>query len=306
MLCSWFHSVNDLMSCLQDAIGENAACTQLSAACHNHANFTHQATHVPLAMEDDSETKTNHLLTVPSTSQQMEKTGEGETEDPGVNCTEASPTCAVSESGPGQSDLDSFTRSGRRLLERATGTFRAVGSPFTCRIRNCRKEFRAESAYKKHLQRVHNVDSAIVCSLCGQEYDSQMNLKKHTTIAHRTKEEKQVGCRYCGETLPHGGALKRHIRANHPRGSKMTYYCDQCPQTFTRPCELKNHKQRHAGIKNYKCFYCDMSFAGAGNRLSHIRYIHQKERKFLCDTCGASFHRAHTLREHERVHSGKR
>ena len=291
-----------MTSCWQDAIEEDAAPAQISGRHHSHT--TQPATHATSAEADNSDMKANCQEAVPLTPQQAEAR-EGETEDSSRDCTEATLSTAVTELYPGQPDLDTITRSGRRSSGRMKSDSGAVDSDFTCRIRNCRKEFRTEFSYKKHLRKVHNVDSAIVCSLCGQEYDSQMNLKKHTTLAHRTKEEKKVVCKYCGETLPNGGALKRHIKSNHPRGSKMTYYCDQCPQTFTRPCELKNHKQRHAGIKNYKCFYCDMSFAGAGNRLSHIRYIHHKERKFLCDTCGASFHRAHALREHERVHSGK-
>ena len=178
-------------------------------------------------------------------------------------------------------------------------------SKLVCRIRNCNKQFKTEALYQKHLQKVHSVNSPFSCKQCGQEYTSQKSLNVHFTVAHRTKEERKAVCKYCGETLLHARALKKHIKAKHPRGSKQTFYCDECPKTFNLACALKTHKLRHSGVKNYKCFYCDMWFAGSGNRLSHIRYIHEKERRFLCDTCGASFYKAHVLREHERVHSGE-
>ncbi|XP_076457683.1 uncharacterized protein LOC143291614 [Babylonia areolata] len=177
----------------------------------------------------------------------------------------------------------------------------------SCRIYNCNRTFKTESLYRKHLLKAHGLKGApFTCRQCGKQYSSQKSLNIHATVAHSTKDERKAVCKYCGDTVAHRRALKRHIKAQHPRGSKMTYYCDECPMTFPQPGALKTHKLRHAGVKNYQCFYCDKRFSGSGNRLNHMRYFHERERKFLCDTCGAGFYRAYALREHERIHSGEK
>ncbi|KAL8596209.1 hypothetical protein ACOMHN_021249 [Nucella lapillus] len=211
-----------------------------------------------------------------------------------------------SDSGTSHPDVVPKKR-GRRVATKLNRQCKAEDCKVSCQIGGCGQGFKTDSLYLKHVQKVHHgLKTPFACPQCPKEYKSQKSLNIHMTVAHCSKDERKAVCKYCGDTVQHRRALKKHIKTHHPRGAKKTFYCDECPMTFTQPSALKYHKLRHSGIKNYQCFYCDKMFSGSGNRLNHMRYFHEKERKFLCETCGMGFFRAYALREHERVHSGEK
>ncbi|XP_070202265.1 zinc finger protein 510-like isoform X2 [Littorina saxatilis] len=270
----------------QDAVGEDAIPMQATDSVSPAATEVHSPASSPQQKEP----------VISSSSQE----------------TQAAEDSVVQASDPEQTEQETAAQSGRRSLraaKKSSGkkkTATSTTSKFVCKIKTCDTRFESELRYKKHLVRVHHIEEPIACHQCSQQFDTHTNLKKHITCSHTPKEDKVVSCRYCHIPLPTSNAMKKHIKAVHPRGSKKCYPCDECPKTFARPCELKMHKLRHSGAKNYKCFFCDRSFAGSGNRLNHIKMVHDKNPKFLCETCGAGFYRACNLREHERIHSGER
>jgi hypothetical protein len=70
---------------------------------------------------------------------------------------------------------------------------------------------------------------------------------------------------------------------------------------------MKNHRRTHEP-KSFPCRHCDKSFAVSGNRDTHERVIHEKERRFACayEDCNFAAGYKKVLDAHVLTHTGER
>ena len=104
------------------------------------------------------------------------------------------------------------------------------------------------------------------CDVCGKVLSGKYNLKSHKMI--HTGDRKSFDCKTCGKVL-------------------------SCKQT------LRNHKQLHTD-KSHKCEKCGKYYT------KYILTMHVRRcgAKFECNVCGKVVKSEHSLKFHERIHTG--
>ncbi|KAK7466735.1 hypothetical protein BaRGS_00037177, partial [Batillaria attramentaria] len=167
------------------------------------------------------------------------------------------------EISTGKSDTDNAPslvpplRSSKRR-RKTTVSHQAISGSDTivCPITGCHRRFSKEQCYKQHLEKQHKLVEPQQCPICQKVFLSERYLKGHITRQHTSKEGREV----------------------------------ECPATFAWRNQLVTHERIHSGEKPFQCYYCELRFRTSSNRFSHVRRMHTKK-TFLCDTCGAGFHR---------------
>ncbi|XP_054627783.1 zinc finger protein 408 isoform X1 [Dunckerocampus dactyliophorus] len=201
--------------------------------------------------------------------------------------------------------------------------------PFTCQ--ECGKNYTSAESFKAH-QLSHRGERPFSCPHCEKTYGLKRDLKEHLVL-HTGK--KPYVCEHCGKAFARRPSLRIH-RLLHC--SRLIYsqppklQCTLCPKLLANSGSLRNHMKLHTGEKPHICQHCGKSFSQKGNLDSHLR-IHNGERPFpcpecdqsfsqkaelcrhmlshtgggfLCSYCGKSLRDPHTLKSHERLHSGDR
>nr|XP_057934552.1 zinc finger protein 408-like isoform X2 [Doryrhamphus excisus] len=201
--------------------------------------------------------------------------------------------------------------------------------PFACQ--ECGKNYTSAESFKAH-QLSHRGERPFSCPHCEKTYGLKRDLKEHLVL-HTGK--KPYVCEHCGKAFARRPSLRIH-RLLHC--SRLIYsqppklQCTLCPKLLANSGSLRNHMKLHTGEKPHVCQHCGKTFSQKGNLDSHLR-IHNGERPFpcpecnhsfsqkaelcrhmlshtgggfLCSYCGKSLRDPHTLKSHERLHTGDR
>ncbi|TRY62799.1 hypothetical protein TCAL_02046 [Tigriopus californicus] len=175
------------------------------------------------------------------------------------------------------------------------------------------------------------------CTNCGKGFPSQVELNRHTRLAHRKKGVKDSiwsyicnadqnpcddlafpkiqsftqhminehgvhpwKCEICSKRFKDRQNLQYHALAH---SGERSFKCDLCPKSFTNPKALHCHKELHTGRK-FLCPHCGFKARSNANLYGHIRSKHQ-ERKLRCLICYRAFASSNNLNHHMRVHTGE-
>ncbi|XP_044739024.1 zinc finger protein 883-like [Chrysoperla carnea] len=142
----------------------------------------------------------------------------------------------------------------------------------------CNEEYLVKAYYERHL-RTHAIEPPYPCPhpLCDRGYFSRYELKVHSSIH---SEDSPYKCLYCSKTFK----LKRnqyfHMRFKHldllryNATDSKSYECEICNRKFKSQLNYNQHKVVHTENSN-------------------------KERPFLCSTCGRSFTIQASLYNHQ-------
>ncbi|XP_028258034.1 zinc finger protein 408 [Parambassis ranga] len=201
--------------------------------------------------------------------------------------------------------------------------------PFTCQ--ECGKSYTSAESFRAH-QMSHRGERPFSCPHCEKTYGLKRDLKEHLVLH---TGEKPFTCEHCGKAFARRPSLRIH-RLLHC--SRRTYtqppkvQCPVCPKLLANSGSLRNHMKLHTGEKPHICQHCGKSFSQKGNLECHLR-THSGERPFscsechqtfsqkpelrrhmlshsgggfLCSYCGKSLRDQHSLRSHERLHTGER
>ncbi|XP_067256775.1 zinc finger protein 408 [Chanodichthys erythropterus] len=173
--------------------------------------------------------------------------------------------------------------------------------PFQCQ--HCDKSYGLKRDLKEH-QVLHSGEKPFVCDICGKAFARRPSLRVHKEV-HRTKEPDyqtpKVKCPECSKELANSGSLRNHMRLHT---GERPYVCQHCDKSFRQRGNLLGHMRIHTGEKPYKCDHCDLRFSQVPELRRHL--ISHTGEVYLCPICGKALRDPHTLRAHERLHTGDR
>ncbi|XP_052007694.1 zinc finger protein 408 [Xyrauchen texanus] len=173
--------------------------------------------------------------------------------------------------------------------------------PFKCQ--HCDKSYGLKRDLKEH-QVLHTGEKKFVCDICGKAFARRPSLRVHREV-HRAKEPdyqaSKIKCPECNKELANSGSLRNHMRLHT---GERPYVCQHCNKSFRQRGNLLGHMRIHTGEKPYKCNHCDQHFSQGPELRRHL--ISHTGEVYLCPVCGKALRDPHTLRAHERLHTGDR
>lgn len=198
--------------------------------------------------------------------------------------------------------------------------------PFLCT--ECGKSYSSEESFKAHMLG-HRGVRPFPCSQCDKAYGTRRDLREHQVVHSGARP---FVCEQCGKTFARRPSLRLHRKTHQMSGAPSPCPCPVCGRLLATQGSLRNHMRLHTGEKPYLCPHCGRAFRQRGNLQGHLR-LHTGERPYqcphcantfpqlpelrrhllahtgeayLCPVCGKALRDPHTLRAHERLHSGER
>ncbi|XP_075610682.1 zinc finger protein 408 [Balearica regulorum gibbericeps] len=174
--------------------------------------------------------------------------------------------------------------------------------PFQCT--QCDKAYRTKRDLQEH-QVLHTGQRPFSCEQCGKAFARRPSLRIHRKIHLATGTgpagPKGCQCAICGRHLANPGSLRNHMRLHT---GERPYACPYCGKDFRQQSNLREHLRLHTGEKPYKCHFCGDAFPKLPELRRHL--ISHTGEAHLCTVCGKALRDPHTLRAHERLHTGER
>ncbi|XP_033746013.1 uncharacterized protein LOC117331418 [Pecten maximus] len=181
-----------------------------------------------------------------------------------------------------------------------------------------------EKTYIKRQKKAPNNKQLLLqkCQLCGDEFQSQNVLKKHTNSFH-------VGhsCDICGQSIPGKLMLNFHKLAHEHESRSGEFICDLCGEIYKTVVSFHTHLKIHEDKERpFRCDICGRGYVGFRMLKRHLREsLHtdqatqnksnlfdyhtnsqgknQKRKKlFKCRTCGRGFLNQCNLDKHCETH----
>ncbi|XP_054831449.1 zinc finger protein 723-like [Eublepharis macularius] len=162
----------------------------------------------------------------------------------------------------------------------------------------CGKNFSTPSNLKRH-QGIHTREKLHTCLDCGKSFSDKGNFLLHQKVH---TGENPYKCLVCGKSFKVKSALTSHLRTH--TGEKP-YQCVECGKSFTMSSSLTTHRRQHTGEKPYQCSDCGKCFCAKSSLNGHQR-IHTGVKPYTCLECGKSFRLKNLLLKHQRVHTGEK
>ncbi|XP_009952690.1 PREDICTED: zinc finger protein 408, partial [Leptosomus discolor] len=174
--------------------------------------------------------------------------------------------------------------------------------PFQCT--QCDKAYCTKRDLQEH-QVLHTGQRPFSCEQCGKAFARRPSLRIHRKIHLATGTgpagPKGCQCAICGRHLANPGSLRNHMRLHT---GERPYACPYCSKDFRQQSNLREHLRLHTGEKPHKCHFCSDAFPKLPELRRHL--ISHTGEAHLCTVCGKALRDPHTLRAHERLHTGER
>ena len=158
----------------------------------------------------------------------------------------------------------------------------------------------------KHIDSMTSDDkeSHIACTLCNLVLQSRCELIFHVKRFHDKQglmKMKVFECQICNTCQGSKFMLEKHmLKEHHQLG--LSYSCDICGLKVISISSLSRHKKRAHSPDEFPCPVCGKLFKHKSNLKDHVRFVHEKIKKYECSSCGLKFSECRYLRKHEQKH----
>ena len=137
---------------------------------------------------------------------------------------------------------------------------------FACHV--CGTRFRAQRAFKKHMQGVHSGKTHHRCDVCGKYFVKVASLKLHKYLHCGAKT---YFCKVCGRCFILEKAYNEHKVTHTKQEMEIRHRCMICNKNFGCRSTLNIHMNKHTGHKPYKCETCGEAYTAPESLLAHKR-----------------------------------
>ncbi|KAI5747892.1 hypothetical protein M8J77_019570 [Diaphorina citri] len=145
---------------------------------------------------------------------------------------------------------------------------------------------------------IKHENSDFVCNLCPP--DSKVVIKYVHLLVRHMKKHHTMQLRI--------SSVSKHIKSKTQIfvDGAIHFKCTDCPTIFTSFNGLKNHLDIHSGEKDYACHICNKVFVRHSTLENHTKAVHEKIREFQCKVCGRAFFDVSNMKQHMRIHTGEK
>ncbi|XP_073963969.1 uncharacterized protein isoform X2 [Choristoneura fumiferana] len=119
--------------------------------------------------------------------------------------------------------------------------------------------------------------ASYTCATCSKEFRMKATYKAHLRF-----HTNYCVCEACGKRCRNNNQLQEHKRARHGLG--RIHKCAYCEYSSATKEALTIHERRHTGERPYICDHCGATFHRRSNLVQHIA-IHLPEKNFQCTLC---------------------
>lgn len=148
-------------------------------------------------------------------------------------------------------------------------------------------------------------------SIVENEETSSLELPKKRRKRKKSLKDEEIdnnyACTECPRKFKRMFHFRQHLKRAHPKTAPPPESsCSQCTKVFGTPRQLEIHAKVHLPTelrKTVPCPYCDKKFSSHTLLQTHIKYIHMKERPFICEECGVAVRTNAALRTHMLTHT---
>ncbi|KAJ8705819.1 hypothetical protein PYW08_012865 [Mythimna loreyi] len=140
-----------------------------------------------------------------------------------------------------------------------------------------KRELRTKKATPKQKRMTIPNMTSYKCNTCSKEFRMKATYK-----AHMRFHTNYCVCEACGKRCRNNNQLQEHKRARH--GLYKIHKCAYCEYSSATKEALTIHERRHTGERPYVCDHCGATFHRRSNLVQHIA-IHLPEKNFQCSVC---------------------
>ncbi|RKP07839.1 hypothetical protein THASP1DRAFT_11062, partial [Thamnocephalis sphaerospora] len=175
-----------------------------------------------------------------------------------------------------------------------------VPRPYKCTTEGCDQAFAKHTQLRKHMSE-HTGLRPYPCEEdgCSCSFQTPSALRKHM-LTHTSKSRAyeriyMCGRDECGQQFTKWSLLQAHVQEMH------RYRCVECGREFKKGDALRAHMRTHD--ENAPVFHCPFEgctkhYAKENGLQTHIRIIHNNEKRFECNVCGKRFGYKHVMLAH--------
>ncbi|KAF9812370.1 hypothetical protein SFRURICE_005481 [Spodoptera frugiperda] len=148
---------------------------------------------------------------------------------------------------------------------------------FKCNL--CSKVFDTLQKKYSHEKNVHKHAHLVYkCGFCNLKFSNYDVRKKHLIKVHGVQSK--IKCQACDKSYDTVNALAIHTRRDHLM--ERPHKCMQCDMKFFSSRELSHHMVKHTGVKEFQCAICCKSYGRKKTLAEHMK-IHNDDRRFKCE-----------------------
>jgi len=173
----------------------------------------------------------------------------------------------------------------------------------------CPRDFSCRFSLFGHLQRAHPSAPTFPCTFCSKNFYDQDETTIHEE-RHRRRSE-NPGLRYkcvvqgCQEVCTSQEDLQSHVKAVHDVPIDARTICPICGKECLA-CNFQAHQRTHTQQRK-QCPYCPKGYfkhmlLERHKESAHPELFDGKEKGFICDLCGKSFHLKTSFTLHSSIH----
>uniref|UniRef100_H2MGN2 C2H2-type domain-containing protein n=1 Tax=Oryzias latipes TaxID=8090 RepID=H2MGN2_ORYLA len=244
------------------------------------------------------------------------KKSDGEQVNPKSKKSE-SPTCDkrfnMDESFSTSDGRNQGSHSDKQTTEKCSSSERTIKKYKTkSKVLNDKQAKVTNSISPKRLVKKDQQGSTVVKKCIGKvwypptlppnEMPSRETTKPPAKVKDKTPFEPFNKCGVCGRVFSSSAALETHVSLHE---LNKPFSCSLCGKSFLDSAGLKRHGRVHRNGRIHVCHLCGKGFVYKFGLSKHLEMVHDKIKRFICQTCNKTFFTKRDVEIHIRSHTGE-